>query len=62
LEKLKEVEEKETPIIQAIQERIDESAKGMATQNAEHHKRKYELEELKEKCQKKIAKLEVPYC
>jgi hypothetical protein len=66
LEKLKETEEelkvtekKAKSTIQGIQENIDESAKQMATRNANHHKRKQELEE---KCQKKIAKLEVHYC
>jgi hypothetical protein len=44
LAKLKELEEKAKPIIQAIQHEIDESAKEMATQNAEHQKRKEELE------------------
>jgi flagellar biosynthesis chaperone FliJ len=62
LEKLKEAEEKAEETaksrIQAIQEKIDESAKGMTTQNEEHQKQKQELEE---KCQNEIAKLEVPY-
>jgi flagellar biosynthesis chaperone FliJ len=62
LEKLKEAEEKAEETaktrIQAIQEKIDESAKGMATRNEEHTKLKQELEE---KCQNEIAKLEVPY-
>jgi predicted house-cleaning noncanonical NTP pyrophosphatase (MazG superfamily) len=56
LEKLVEAEKKTKPIIQAIQEQIDESAKEMASQNAEHQKRKQELEE---KYQKQIAELEV---
>jgi hypothetical protein len=38
LEKLKEAEEKAKPIIQAIQQKIDESAKGMATRNAKYQK------------------------
>jgi hypothetical protein len=44
LEKLKEAEKKAKPIIQAIQEKIDESAKVMATRNAEHQKQISELE------------------
>jgi hypothetical protein len=58
LEKLKEVEGMATPIIQTMQEKIDESAKEMATRNAEHHKRKLAFEE---EHQKKMAKLEVHY-
>jgi hypothetical protein len=44
LEKLKEAEEKAKTTIQAIQQEIDESAKIMASRNAEHQKRKEELE------------------
>jgi chromosome segregation ATPase len=43
-EKLKEAEANVKPIIQEIQQNIDESAKEMATQNAEHQKQKEELE------------------
>jgi hypothetical protein len=45
-EKLKEVEveEKAKSTIQPIQQEIDESAKAMASQNAEHQKQKEELE------------------
>jgi hypothetical protein len=56
LEKLKKAEQKANSIIQEIQEKIDETAKGMATRNAEYQKRKQELEE---KCQKEIAELKV---
>jgi hypothetical protein len=45
LEKLKVAEEKKAKtIIQVIQRKIDESAKEMATQNAEYQKQKQELE------------------
>jgi hypothetical protein len=45
LEKLKVAEEKKAKtIIQVIQRKIDESAKKMATQNAEYQKQKQELE------------------
>jgi vacuolar-type H+-ATPase subunit E/Vma4 len=43
-EKVKEAQEKTQPIIQTIQEKIDESAKEMATRNAEHQKLIAELE------------------
>jgi septal ring factor EnvC (AmiA/AmiB activator) len=56
LETLKEVEEKAKSTIQAIQEKIDESAKEKATQNAAHLKQKQQMEE---KYQTKIAELEV---
>jgi hypothetical protein len=44
LEELKVTKEKAKSIIQTIQEKVDESAKEMATRNAEHQKRKQELE------------------
>jgi hypothetical protein len=44
LEKLEEAEEKAKTTIQAIQQEIDESAKVMVAQNAEHQKQKEELE------------------
>jgi hypothetical protein len=50
LEKLKVVEEKLKADekaklnIQTIQQKVDESAKGLATKNAEYQKRKQELE------------------
>jgi TPP-dependent pyruvate/acetoin dehydrogenase alpha subunit len=45
LEKLKVAEEKKAKtIIKAIQQKVDEAAKKMATQNAEHRKQKQELE------------------
>jgi predicted house-cleaning noncanonical NTP pyrophosphatase (MazG superfamily) len=56
LEKLKKAEQKTKLIIQEIQEKIDESAKEMATRNAEYKKLK---EELEVKCQKEIAELKV---
>jgi hypothetical protein len=56
LEKLNEIEGKAKITIHAIQQEIDESAKKMVTQNAEHQKRKQELEE---KHQKEMAELEV---
>jgi chromosome segregation ATPase len=40
---LKEAEEKTKATIQEIQQKIDESAKEMASQNAEHKRRKWEL-------------------
>jgi flagellar biosynthesis chaperone FliJ len=43
-EKHKELEEKAKSNIQAIQQKVDESAKGLATKNAEYQKRKQELE------------------
>jgi uncharacterized protein YukE len=52
MEKLNEIEEKAKPIIQAIQKNIDDSATEMANRNAEHQKRKQELEN-------QIAELEV---
>jgi TPP-dependent pyruvate/acetoin dehydrogenase alpha subunit len=45
LKKLKVAEEKKAKtIIKGIQQKVDESAKKMATQNAEYQKRKQELE------------------
>jgi FtsZ-binding cell division protein ZapB len=44
LEKLEEVEKTAKSTIQAIQQEIDESAKQMATQNAEYQKQKQALE------------------
>jgi hypothetical protein len=45
LEKLKVSEEKKVKaIIKAMQQKVDESAKKMATRNAEHQKQQQELE------------------
>jgi hypothetical protein len=58
LEKLKKAEEKAKSTIQEIQQNIDESAKAMATQNAEHQK---QIAELKDKRQEENAELEVGF-
>jgi SMC interacting uncharacterized protein involved in chromosome segregation len=58
LEKLEEVEATTKPIIQEMQQEIDESAKNLATQNAEYLKKK---QELAEKYQKENAELEVVF-
>jgi hypothetical protein len=44
LEKLKGTEDMAKSIIHRIQQKIDESTKVMATQNAEYQKQKQELE------------------